>query len=207
MILKKQLQKENKLRWLDVGCGKNREPGFDYLDILPVSKLSPAARKRYIHADIVNASSALIRKLGHYDLVRLQHTFEHLTPEDGLIALRNCAKLMRRGAYIVITTPDLKIHIRKYLNNQYKNWKVFSWWAHKRIVKNAPNSFYFSVFAHSLPHQPHKWCYDKEGLLYQLKRSGKFKKIRELKKSDPLASIPFTHNRPEEDVCVIANLK
>lgn len=48
---------------------------------------------------------------------------------------------------------------------------------------------------------------DYEGLEYQLMSSGEFKNIRELKLNDPLANNPFTHNRPEEDVCAIAQKK
>jgi len=108
---------------------------------------------------------------------------------------------------LIITTPDLKIHINNYLNNGYKKWNGFKWWAHKRIPMNSPMSFYFSVFAHSMPWEKHKWCYDFEGLEFLIKRSKKFKNIMELKIDDKLASVPFTHNRPEEDVCILAQLK
>jgi len=37
-----------------------------------------------------------------------------------------------------------------------------------------------------------------------LKLSGVFHKIKKVDFKDPLASFPFTHNRPEEDVRVIA---
>lgn len=50
---------------------------------------------------------------------------------------------------------------------------------------------------------PHKWCYDYEGLKYLLKSSGFFKNIKELKFNNSLASFPFTHNRPETDLCLI----
>jgi hypothetical protein len=65
---------------------------------------------------------------------------------------------------------------------------------HQRIAKDAPNSFYFSIFAHSMIYESHKWCYDNDGLIYQLKKSNKFKNIWELKHSGSLALNPFTHN-------------
>lgn len=207
MNLKELLQQENKLRWLDVGCGGNFEKGFYYLDVFPEGILDPAIQKKYFRADILNLSDEIIESIGKFDFVRLQHTFEHFTLEEGQKCLDNCAKLMSKGAYILITTPDLRIHIKKYLENNYKDWKGFGWWAHQRIAKDAPSSFYFSIFAHSMTYESHKWCYDSEGLIYQLDRSDKFKNIRELKYTNSLALDPFTHNRPEEDVCVIANLK
>ena len=154
----------------------------------------------------------MIKQMSKFDFIRMQHVFEHFTREEGQICLKNCANLMKRDAYILITVPDLRAHIQKYLNNEYRKSNEpdkndFSAWAQRRIPGNAPNSFYFSVFAHSMSFEPHKWCYDARGLIYQLKKTGKFSNIKELKISDELASKPFTHNRPEEDVCVIANLK
>ena len=89
----------------------------------------------------------------------MQHAFEHFEFEDVNKILSNCAKLLNEDGYLIITTPDLKVHINNYLNNGYKKWNGFKWWAHKRIPMNSPMSFYFSVFAHSMPWEKHKWCY------------------------------------------------
>lgn len=207
MNLKELLQQKNKLRWLDIGCGGNFEEGFHYLDVFPEGILDINIKERYFRADILNLSDEFIKTIGKFDFVRLQHVFEHFTWEEGQRCLNNCTKLMNKDAYILITTPDLRVHIKKYLENGYKDWKGFGWWAHHRIPNNAPNSFYFSIFTHSMPYESHKWCYDNEGLIYQLEMSNKFRNIQELKHTDSLSLVPFTHNRPEEDVCIIANLK
>jgi hypothetical protein len=55
-----------------------------------------------------------------------------------------------------------------------------------------------------MPQQQHKWCYDVKGLKYMLGLSDKYTAIKQLKISSELASVPFTHNRPEEDLCVLA---
>lgn len=55
-----------------------------------------------------------------------------------------------------------------------------------------------------MPFESHKWCYDYEGLKYILEEIGEFENIKELKLNDELTNIPFTHNRPEEDVCIVA---
>ncbi|MEK7128997.1 MAG: methyltransferase domain-containing protein [Patescibacteria group bacterium] len=204
MDLKNKLIKERKTRWLDIGCGGNFEDNFYYLDIFPEGIIDSKFRNKYFRIDIVNSPEESFTKLGKFDLVRMQHTFEHFSYEEGKGALKNCAKLLNKDGFIIITTPDLKIHIQKYLNDEYKNWEGFKWWANQRIPENAPNSFYFSIFAHSMPYESHKWCYDFDGLRYQLEFSGEFSDVRELKLNDPLASIPFTHNKPEEDVCIIA---
>jgi len=204
MNLMRSLVREKRTRWLDVGCGGIFDKGFHYVDLFQPEILDPAFCSRYFRVDMVNAPKVELAKLGKFDLVRMQHVFEHFSLEDGQRVLKNCAALLKRGGIILISVPDLRIQIQKYLTSSYKGWKGFNWWAHKRIPKDSPPSFYFSIFAHSMPFESHKWCYDAEGLVYQLRHAKLYTKIRELKLDDPLASVPFTHNRPEEDVCVMA---
>jgi len=208
MTLRGKLIKENKNRWLDVGCNKNFEEGFYYLDTWPVKNIPLEYRKRYFKINIFKASNKELKSLGKFDLVRMQHVLEHFSYEEGLIVLRNLAKLLRNEGVFIATVPDLRVHVDKYINKKYKKWKTYKWWtkcwAMKRIPPNAPDSFYFSVFAYSLPITAHKWCYDYEGLAYLLKLSGLFHKIRKIDFKNSLASFPFTHNRPEEDVCIMA---
>jgi len=199
--LKEKLVSENKGKWLDIGCGGNLEKDFYYLDTFPEGVVS--IKDRYFRADIINMSENDFSRVGKFDLVRLQHVFEHFTPENGLKVLSNCARLLNTDGYLLITTPDLVKHIHLFLSGKIsENYD----WALSRIEKNSPNSFYFSVFAHSLLHEKHKWCYDADGLIYQFQRVGKFKNIQQLKLGDELSNIPFTHNRPEQDVCIIAQV-
>ena len=189
-------------RWLDIGCGGNFENDFFYLDNFPEDTIKD--RQKYFRVDIVNMNDDEADRIGKFDLVRLQHVFEHFTPEEGIRVLGNCAKLLNPDGYILISTPDLKKYVHMYLSGKIK--ENFPW-ALTRIEKNSPDSFYFSVFAHSVLHEQHKWCYDIEGLIYQMNATGKFKNITELRITDELAASPFTHNRPHEDVCVLAQLK
>lgn len=204
MNLKEKLLSEKRNRWLDVGNGGNFEEGFCYMDILKLDKEKKDKSDKYFQKDVCKLTSKDFEEMGKFDYIRMQHFFEHLTPEEGQIALKAIAKLLEIDGYITISTPDLRVHIDKYEKGDYKNWEGFKWWANKRIPEDAPNSYYFSIFAHSMPWEQHKWCYDSEGLVYQLKSIGKFKNIKELKIDNKLANNPFTHNRPEEDVCVIA---
>lgn len=211
MSLREDLIKQNKLKWLDIGCGNVFEKGFYYLDILNTEKIKSKHRDKYIRLDILKATSKELKKMSQFHLVRMQHVLEHFTFEEGRVVLKNCAKLLEKDGYLLITVPDLKIHAKRYLANNYRAWQGFTWWALRRIPIDAPSSFYFSVFAYSIPNKPpfhdHKWCYDYEGLEYMLRKSRKFYNIRELKKDSRMASYPFTHNRPEEDLCLIAQKK
>jgi predicted SAM-dependent methyltransferase len=193
-----------KTRWLDIGCGGNFAPGFHYMDTFPEGLVCSEYRDRYYRINISAADNPKLGSLKTFDLVRLQHTFEHFTWEEGEAVLRNCATLLNPGGLLLISVPDLRIHIDRYLKKDYKSDKGFVWWASHRIPADAPDSCYFSVFAHSTAFEPHKWCYDSEGLIYRIKTTRLFNEPVEITLRSPLASIPFTHNRPEEDVCVCA---
>ncbi|MCC6887218.1 MAG: class I SAM-dependent methyltransferase [Hyphomicrobiales bacterium] len=201
--LQERLIKAGKTRWLDVGSGNNLEQGFLRIDSLPRTRLSPHKRRGYIRCDILKLTAKDVARLGQFDVVRMQHVLEHFDFEDAGKVLRNCARLLKKGGMMLVTVPDLRVHIRRYLRGGYRT-SGFRWWAHKRIPKDSPMSFYFSIFTHSMVHEQHRWCYDFEGLRYQLKACGAFRAIRYLDYKDPLASYSFTHNRPDEDVCVMA---
>jgi predicted SAM-dependent methyltransferase len=134
----------------------------------------------------------------------MQHTLEHFTFEEGRQVLINAGKLLKPRGLLLISVPDLEVHINKYLANEYESWHGFKQWALKRIPPDAPRSFHFSIFAYSMPYESHKWCYDYEGLLYQISLLNIYADIKRICVGDPLASVPFTHNRPEEDLCVLA---
>lgn len=207
MSLKEQLLREDRTVWLDVGSGGNFEEGFYYLDVFPEKVLCPRYRDRYFRVDILKLSQEDLTKLGKFDLVRMQHALEHFSYEEGQQVLANCGKLLKKGGVLLITVPDLRIHIQKYLNHEYQNFEGFKDWAHKRIPQHAPDSFYFSIFAHSMPYESHKWCYDYEGVKFQLEMSECYEGIYKLDFGDPLSEYPFTHNRPGEDLCVVATKK
>ena len=208
MSLKSLLEKENKLKWLDIGCGSRFDEGFDYLDIIDCQSKDTTIQNRYTKCNIVNASEKEISALGDYDFIRMQHVLEHFSVEEGVHVLLNCSKVLKNNGILLITVPDLNIFINRYLNNTFhSDDKLFKLWAQKRIAKEAPNSFYFSIFTHSLEHEPHKWCYDKEGLLYILELCQVFKEMTIIPMNHPLASEPFTHNRPHNDLCAMVRKK
>lgn len=199
--LREILLAEGKTRWLEIGCGGTFDDYFTYVDLFPETLVDK--KGRYYRMDMVNTTDEALGKLGKFDLIRMQHVFEHFTPEAGKIVLENCAKLLNKDGYILVSTPDLRKYVGFYLSGQIReNYD----WALNRISSDSPNSFYFSIFTHSLPFEKHEWCYDAEGLIYQFERTGKFKNITEITLESELANIPFTHNRPSEDVCVLAQL-
>lgn len=208
MTLRETLKNDNKTLWLDIGVGGGNDgeydPDFQLADVFAAGMLKEEVRERYHQLDIVNTTEERIAAIGQFDLVRMQHVFEHFSFEEGERVLKNTAKLLKPGGYLLISVPDLRVHIQKYLSDGYRDWAGFAEWANNRIPKDAPASAYFSIFTHSMNFEPHKWCYDAEGLQYQVERTALFSDCKVLSLNDPLSEVPFTHNRPEEDVCVLA---
>ena len=200
--LSEKLKREGKTRWLEIGCGGTFDENFTYIDLFPETLVGK--KGKYFRVDITNLTELDEKKLGKFDLIRMQHVFEHFTPEDGRVVLNNCARLLNPEGYILISTPDLRKYISMYWKGSIR--KDFDW-ALSRIAADSPDSFFFSMYTHSVQYEEHKWCYDAEGLIYQLIQSNKFKNIREIKFDDDLMNIPFTHNRPREEVCVFGQLK
>lgn len=207
--LRQQLLDAGQTRWLDLGS-RRFEAGFICLDLGSSKDLSPELAKRYYEANIYQLGESDRKRLGDFDLIRMQHVFEHFSFEEGVDLLKFCASILRPNGYLLITVPDLRAHINGYFTN-YRHMDYFVKYAQRRIPKDAPASFLFSFYAHQFgyapvdePGQIHKWSYDYEGLKYQLERVNEFSHIRRLDLLDPLASVPFTHNMPVEDLCVLA---
>jgi predicted SAM-dependent methyltransferase len=204
MNLRELLIKEHKTRWLDIGSGGNFEQGFEYLDVFPIGLIPDIHRNKYHRMDILAMSQDERSSLGTFDLVRLQHTFEHFSFEEARVALRSCAALLDRGGLLLISVPDLRKHINQYTSGSYKDWNTFTSWAHQRIPNNAPASMYFAIFAYSMTFESHRWLYDSDGLRFIVELDGQFKNSQELTLDNSLSIKPFTHNRPDEDLCILA---
>ncbi len=198
-----ELRNAGKTAWLEIGTGGRDDDGFVKVDILDFPEGQTPANYRKL--DIVNATDIELAALGSFDLIRLQHVFEHFTPENGLKVLMNCSKLLKTDGYLLVSTPDIDIVIDHYKNGSIR--EINNGWGKERIGEDAPDSFVFSIFTHSVLSEPHMWCYNGEGLVHQFKKTGMFKDITVLSMEHPLASIPFTHNRPAEDVVVLARKK
>lgn len=208
-LLEDELLKNNQNRWLDLGSSINHtNKNFYFADLYPIEECLDEMKSKYFQLNIsVPMSIEDKDRLGTFDFIRMQHVFEHFTFEEADIVLENCFNLLSENGKILISVPDLDIYVRRYLNKTLKQIPSFGPWAHTRIKENSPNSDYFSIYAHSMLHEKHLWCYNKEGLINKIKQTGKFKSVKKIGLLNKLAGIPFTHNRIQEDLCVIATKK
>ena len=205
-LLEEKLLSNNLIKWLDVGSSINySNKNFYFADIYPIEDCLEEMKSKYFQLDISKTlKTSQLNKLGKFNLIRMQHVFEHFTFEEADIVLNNCFSLLEKNGILIITVPDLDIYLRRYKNKTIKYIPSFGPWAHNRIKENSPQSDYFSIYAHSMPHEKHLWCYNKKGLIHKITSSGKFKDVKRIGLLNKLSGIPFTHNRPEEDLCVIA---
>lgn len=203
--LKTWLLSQNKTKWLDIGSSKLLpDTNFKYLDIFDPGSLANEIKKIYFQVDI---TKPILNDLGKFDFIRLQHVFEHFTYEEADIVLENISKLLNKNGILLITVPSLDIFISRYITSTIEEIPLFKSWANTRILKQSPKSDYFSIFTHSVLYEQHKWCYNQKGLINKINKSNNFVNIKKLHLFHNLSSIPFTHNRPEQDLCVIAKRK
>ena len=204
--LKEYLINNSKRKWLDVGATKSMSEGFSACDLYPPENIKTSDNFFQWNA-IEPLNKTKKEEIGKFDFIRMQHVFEHFTPEDGEKVLKNVFELLADDGIVLITVPDLNKFISMYQKGTIKEPSPFQLWAERRVGKDAPKSFYFSVFTHSLPHQSHLWCYDKKGLDFVVKKSLGNVYTEFLSIWDRRSSIPFTHNRPLEDLCVLIKKK
>jgi predicted SAM-dependent methyltransferase len=207
-VFRDMLLSQGNDRWLDMGSSWKVSENFHFADLYPIEEAVPEIKDKYFQFDAtVDLTDAQVEQLGAFDLIRMQHVYEHFSPEAAQVALKNCARLLKPGGYLLVSVPDLEIFIERYRHKcGHDSWE-FKDWAEKRFGKGAPQSYYFSVFSHSVLWQKHEWCYDYEGLEYGFKQSGLYTDISRIGIYDRWADIPFTHNRPWEDVVIVARKK
>lgn len=208
-LLEKDLLASNKTRWLDLGSSINdKNANFHFADLYPIEDCPENMKSKYYQVDFSKALNDETKsRLGKFHFIRMQHVFEHFTFEQASFVLDNCHELLEDHGLLLISVPDLDIYIKRYKNRTLKEIPSFGPWAKTRIEENAPESDYFSIYAHSMLHEKHLWCYNKTGLIHKIESSGKFKDAKRLGLLNKYSGIPFTHNRLEEDLCVIAAKK
>lgn len=204
--LEQNLLSQNNRRWLDIGSSINHSnKNFYFADLYPIEHCIEEMKSKYFQFNVSVPITQIDKdRLGKFDFIRMQHVFEHFTFEEADIVLENCYNLLDKKGIILISVPDLDIYIRRYLNNTIRDIPSFGPWALNRVKEKSPKSDFFSIYAHSMLHEKHLWCYNKKGLISKLGKSGLFVNAKKIGLFDKLSGIPFTHNRVQEDLCVIA---
>jgi predicted SAM-dependent methyltransferase len=98
---------------LNLGCGSRTLPGWANID------LGDGSNAEVIRLDLlepwpVDSATA--------DFIFSEHLIEHLTPHEGRHLLNECRRVLRRGAVLRISTPDLRAVAETYLSGAVSDW-------------------------------------------------------------------------------------
>ena len=93
---------------LNIGCGRKHLPGFINMDIV-----QPYDKK-------LDARHGLPFSDGSVDGIYSEHFFEHLTQAEGLRFLRECRRVLKKGAHIRIAMPDLDRIVERYMSDDWR---------------------------------------------------------------------------------------
>ncbi len=123
-------------RVLDLGCGDGRFTGFigEYCEVDGI-ELSEAAikeaKKQYPHVNFFQGNALTYPfKDNFYDLVISQEVIEHI--EDQKLYLNVCHNVLKRGGYLIMTTPNKTVFDHMKGGN----------WSHQPVEKLLnPKSF------------------------------------------------------------------
>jgi len=120
-----------------------------------------------------NLAKGIPFKDSSVDYIYNEHFIEHLTVEEGLLFLKECKRVLKKGGILRIATPDLA-EIIKFYNNE--NWKEDCYDFFNKFNLNFVKTR-AEVVNMDFHWWGHKWLYDKEELERRLKESG-FKNIK-----------------------------
>jgi predicted SAM-dependent methyltransferase len=128
---------------LHLGCGPVRLDGWTNIDLdSPVADLQHDLRQPLPFAD------------GSVDAIFCEHFIEHVTREEAVQFLSRCRRLLKPGAPIRVTTPDLHWIIAMYLGRQVDHWSDVQW---------SPDTP-CRLINESMRLWGHQWVYDREDL-------------------------------------------
>ena len=113
------------------------------------------------------------------DNIYCSHVLEHVSLNDGKKMLRNIYEMLKPNGIFRIVVPSLETRINRY--NKFKDANLFM--ESLGCVNKDENNSILKKIRFLFGGARHKWMYDKNSLLEELKISG-FKKIRECKYND-----------------------
>lgn len=101
---------------LHLGCGSNLLSGWVNIDLD-----SPGSD---LHADL---TQPLPFSNGSVDLIFTEHFIEHITRANAVALLKECKRVMRQGAVMRISTPDLNWLVQQYSLSKTDEWADVHW--------------------------------------------------------------------------------
>lgn len=157
-IVKNLLSKKGKIM-LNVGCGTDYKKGWINID----NNSDNNIKKLDLNWDMRHS---LPFPENSVDFIFNEHFIEHLTVEEGQIAIKDLMRVLKPKGVMRIATPDLEVTIDKYLNlpiEKDQTLKTFNLDFIKTRAERINIGFRW---------WGHKWIYDWEELERRLKEAG-----------------------------------
>ena len=151
---------------LDIGCGGrgSRQPGFLGIDTWP---LPPGKTKdEYFRLDFLTAELPWTHNT--VDEAIALHIIEHLMPEDGHRLVQRAVDLLKPGAALTVTCPDLNMLATAYVegNDAFLETKHLN--GGRDIWPGETRADRLNWAIHQ---ETHKWSYDTASLSYHLDKA------------------------------------
>ncbi len=104
---------------LHVGCGARLEREWTNIDM----EINHHPDQRDVVATEIDVRKMLPYGAGSVDMIYSEHFIEHLTRDEGQAFFAECFRVMRVGAAIRISTPDLATVVEAYQNGDLGRWR------------------------------------------------------------------------------------
>ena len=160
---------------LNLGCGANIKKNWINID-----NGDQFGEK---NLDIIyDLSKGIPFKQEEFDFIFHEHLIEHLTKEEGLVFLKECFRVLKKGGVMRIACPDLKLIIKDYLEDKFK---IREWV--QKIAPHYKNKSPCELLNITMRDWGHKFIYDEKELCNSLEQVGfllKNIKVQEINKSN-----------------------
>lgn len=159
--------KDNSVKKLQIGCQDHPMPGWLNADIDP------------IHEEVVlmDATQPFPLPSDTFDIVFSEHMIEHIGFQEGLFMVKECYRVMKKGAVIRISTPNLKFLIDLYQEPKTQVQLDYIQFNKRYFKDNRPMTDAI-VINNFFRDWGHRFIHDFNTLTYILKQAG-FKDIKQ----------------------------
>jgi len=140
---------------LHLGCGGVKYPDFINIDLYPSNPEIKDGSRSFCVADVYCDIRNLVLEPESVDEIFLSHVLEHFVKWEAQDALKNWYTILKKGASLIIETPDLLRCVLMLFHFQ------------KKYRKNARSQFYGNQ-TDRLEYETHRYVWDARELKREL---------------------------------------
>jgi predicted SAM-dependent methyltransferase len=182
----------HEIKKLQLGAGTNVLDGWLNTDREPFSK-------KVAYLDV---SKTFPFAAGTFDYVLTEHQIEHVDYEQGCFMLRECARVMKKGSRIRVSTPDLARLLALYRPRESLNAieRRYLEWIGEKFLPGKPADAVF-VINNCMRFSGHQFLYDGDTLARTMRDAGfdDVKRVAPNESEDPVLRGVDAHGRFIED--------